>query len=127
MLQFNFKIAQIAGSVNTAAQFLSRLELKVTERIRLKIREDVQTMPLEVTTSSSDVADEEEFFFPQADCEGETAEQTLETKELSWKKATEWVAQERRSSMKPSIKEFTKVDGNNTSYSIEGITRNESI
>ena len=35
-LQFNFKIAHIAGSVNTAADFLSRLELKVTEKIRLK-------------------------------------------------------------------------------------------
>ena len=36
--QFNFKIAHIAGSINTAAYFLSRLELKVTEKIRLKIR-----------------------------------------------------------------------------------------
>ena len=34
VLQFNFEIAHIAGSVNTAADFLSRLELKVTERIR---------------------------------------------------------------------------------------------
>ena len=37
VLQFNFKIAHIAGSVNTAADFLSRLEHKVTEKIRLKI------------------------------------------------------------------------------------------
>ena len=58
VLQFNFKIAHIAGSVNTAAVFLPRLELKVTEKIRLKIREDIQTTPFEVTTSSSDVADE---------------------------------------------------------------------
>ena len=55
VLQFNLKIAHIAGSVNTAADFFSRLELKVTERIRLKIREDVQTTTIEVTTSSSDV------------------------------------------------------------------------
>ena len=48
VLQFNFKIAHIAGSVNTAADFLSRLELKVTEKIHLKIREDVQTTPIEV-------------------------------------------------------------------------------
>ena len=39
--QFNFKIAHIAGSGNTAADFLSRLELKVMEKIHLKIREDV--------------------------------------------------------------------------------------
>ena len=63
VLQFNFKLAHIAGSVNTAAEFLSRLELKVMEKIRLKIREDIHTTPVEVTTSSSDVAAEEHFFF----------------------------------------------------------------
>ena len=45
VLQINFKIAHIAGSVNTAADFLSRLELKVTEKIRLKIREDIHKTP----------------------------------------------------------------------------------
>ena len=74
VLQFNFKIAHIAGSVNTAADFLSRLELKVTERIRLKIREDVQTTPIEVTASSSDVADDEQFFFTHTDDHDETEE-----------------------------------------------------
>ena len=88
VLQFNFKIAHITGSVNTAADFLSRLELKVTDKIRLKIREDVQTTPIEVT-SSSDVADEEQLFFAQVDGEDETEEQTLERKEESRKKATE--------------------------------------
>ena len=67
VLQFNFKIAHIAGSVNTAADFLSRLELKVTEKIRLKITEDIHTTPVEVTTSCSDVADEEQIFFTHAD------------------------------------------------------------
>ena len=37
LLQFNVKIAHIARSVNTAADFLSRLEIKVTEKISLKI------------------------------------------------------------------------------------------
>ena len=74
VLQFNFKIAHVAGSVNTAADFLSRLELKVTERIRLKIREDVQIPPIEITTTSSDVADEEQFFFTQTDDQDETEE-----------------------------------------------------
>ena len=115
VLQFNFKIAHIAGSVNTAADFLSRLELKVTEKIRLKIREDVQTTHIEVTTSSLDVADEEQFFSTQTDGEYETEEQTLERKEQSRKKATEWVAHEEPSSMKPSMKEFTKIDRNTTS------------
>ena len=115
MLQFNFKIAHIADSVNTTAEFHSRLELKVTEEIRLTIREDVQTTPIEVTTSSSDVADEEQFFFAQADGEDETEEQPLERKKQSRQKAKEWVAHEEPSSMKPSIKENTKIDGNTTS------------
>ena len=81
VLEFNFKIAHIARSVNIEADFLSRLELKVTVKIRLKIREDIQTTPIEVTTSSSDVADEEKFFFTQADSNNESDEQTLERKE----------------------------------------------
>ena len=105
VLQFNFKIAHILGSVNTAADFLSRLELKVTEKIRLRIREDAQTTPIEVTTSSSDVADEEQFFVAQADGENETEQRTVEKKkEQSRKKATEWVAHAEPSSKKPSIK-----------------------
>ena len=66
VLQFNFKVAPIAGSVKTAPGFLSRLELKVTEKIHLKIREDVQTTPIQVSISK-DVADEEQFFFTQTD------------------------------------------------------------
>ena len=127
VLQFNFKIAHIAGSVNTAADFLSRLELKVTEKIHLKIREDVQTTPIEVSTSSSDVADEEQFFFTQTDTQDETEEQTLQRKKQSQKKAAEWVVNQELSSMKPSIKEFTKIDGNTTSYSINGIKTSARI
>ena len=81
VLQFVFKIAHIAGSVNTVADFFSRLELQVTERIRLKIREDVQTTPIEVTTSSSDVADEEQFLFTKTDDQDETEKQILQRKE----------------------------------------------
>ena len=85
VLQFNFKIAHLAGSVNTGADFFSRLELKVTEKIRLNILEGIQTTPIEVTTSSSDVADEEQFFFTHADDSNESEEQTLERKEQSRK------------------------------------------
>ena len=127
MLQFNFKIAHIAGSVNTAVDFLSRLELKVTERIRLKIREDVQTTPIEVTTSSSDVADEKQFFFAHTDDQDETEEQILQKKEKSREKAVEWVVNHEPSSMKPSIKAFTKIDGNTTAYSLYGIKANARI
>ena len=121
VLQFNFKIAHIAGSVNTAADFLSRLELKVTEKIRLKIREDIQTTPIEVTTSSSDVADEEQIFFTSADDVKESEEQTLERKEQSRQNAKQWAANEELLALKTSVKEFTKIGGNTTSYSINGI------
>ena len=70
---------RIAGSVKAAADFLSGLELKVTEQqIRLKIQENIQTTPFEVTTSSLDVADVENFFIIQPDNENESGEQTLE-------------------------------------------------
>ena len=49
VLQFNFEMAHIAANINTAADFLSRLELKVTEKIHLKIWEDVQATPIEET------------------------------------------------------------------------------
>ena len=127
LLQFNFKIAHIAGSVNTAADFLSRLELKVTEKIHLKIREDVQTTPIEVSTPSSDVADEEQFFFTQPNSQDETEEQILQRKEQSQTNAAEWVANQELSSLKPSIKEFTEIDGNTTSYSIIGIKASARI
>ena len=121
VLQLNFKIPHIAGSVNTAADFFSRLELKVAEKIRLKIREDVQTTPIEVTTASSDVADEEQFLFAHTDDQDETEEQILQRKEQSQEKAAEWVVNQEPPSMKPSIKEFTKIDGNTTAYSLHGI------
>ena len=124
VLQFNLKIAHIAGSVTTATEFLSRLELKVTEKIRLKIREDIHTTPIEVTTSSSDVADEQQFFFTHADDSNESEEQTLERKEQSKRNAKQWAANEESPALKTSVKEFTKIDGNTTSYSMNGIKAN---
>ena len=98
LLQFKLKIAHIAGSVSTAAGFLSKLELKVMEKIHLKIREDVQT--IKVSTSSSH--DEEQFFLTQTDSQEETEEQILQRKEQSRKKAAEWVVNQEPSSIKPS-------------------------
>ena len=127
VLQFNSKIAHIAGSVNTAADFLSRLELKVTEKMRLKIREDIHTTPIEATTSSSDVAEEEQFLFTHADDGNESEEQTLKRKERSRQTAKQWAANEDSSVLKTSVKEFTKIDGNTTSYSMNGIKANGGI
>ena len=127
VLQFNFEIAHIAGSVNTAADFPSRLELKVTEKIRLKIREDIHTTPIEVTTSSSDVADEEQIFFTHADDGKESEEQTLERKEQSRQNAKQWAANEESPALKTSVKEITKIDGNTTSFSMNGNKANARI
>ena len=80
-----------------------------------------------MSTSSSDVADEEKFFFTQTDGQGESGEQILQRKEQSQKKAAEWVVNQEPSSMKPSIEKFTKIDGNTTSYSIHGIKANARI
>ena len=81
VLQFDFRIAHIAGSINTTPDFLSRLELKVAEKTGFKIGEDIQTTPNEETTSTLDVADEEQLFSTQADDEKESKEQTLQRKE----------------------------------------------
>ena len=45
-------------------------------------------------TSSSDVADEEQFFFTHADDSNESEEQTLERKEQSGQNAKQWAANE---------------------------------
>ena len=91
-LQFDFKVAHITGSVNTADEFISRRELNDTEKIRFKIREEIQATPLEVTTSSSDITDEEQFFFTQADNEDESEEQTFHQNKHSRQDANQWVA-----------------------------------
>ena len=127
VLQFNSKKAHIAGSVNTAADFLSRLELKVTEKIRLKFKEDIQTTPVELTTSSSDVADEEQFFIAQADKNDESEEKTLERKEQSKQNAKQLAMNEEIPVLKSSVKDFTKIDGNTTSYFMNGIKANARI
>ena len=127
MLQFNLNIAHLAGSANTAADLLSRLEPKVTEKIRLKIREDILTTPIEVTTSSSDVVDEEQFFSTQADNNDESEEQTTERKEQSEQNAKQWAMNEESPVLKTNVKEITKIDGNITSYSMNGIKANARI
>ena len=121
VLQFHFKIAHIAGSVKPAADILSRLELKVLEKMRLKIREDIQTTHIEVTTSSSDVADVEHIIFTHADDNNESEEQTLQRKEQSKQHAKQCAANEESPVLKTSVTEFSKIDGNTTSYSMNGI------
>ena len=113
----NIRVAHIAGSVTRAAECLIGLQLKVMEKIRLNIRVDFQKTPIEVTTPSSDLADEEHFFFAQTDGGNEKEKQNHERIKQSRKKATGWIANEEPFSMKPSIKGVTKISGVTTSYS----------
>ena len=82
VLQFNFTIAHIPGKKNTAADFLSRLEMHPNEKIILKIREDIPTKPIEVNIESKGTAQEETVFFDPTD-QLETTEKKL------WKRKEE--------------------------------------
>ena len=54
----------------------------------------------------------------------ESVEQTHQRKEQSWQGAKEWVANEQPSTLNTSVKEFTEIDGNTTSYSMKGTKAN---
>ena len=82
-LQFNFTIAHIPGKMNTAADFLSQLEMDPNEKkIILKSREDIPTKPIEVNIESTGIAQEETVFFDPTD-QLETTEKEL------WKRKEE--------------------------------------
>ena len=82
LLQFNFTIAHIPGKMNTAADFLSRLEMDPNEKVILKIREDAPTKPIEVNIEYTGIAQEEPVFFDPTD------QQEATEKEL-WKRKDE--------------------------------------
>ena len=82
VLQFNFTIAHIPGKMNTAADFLSRLEMDPNEKIILKIREDIPIKPIEVNIESTGIAQEEQVF-PDPTDQQETTESEL------WKRKEE--------------------------------------
>ena len=81
VIQFNFTIAHIPGKNNTAADYLSRMEMDPTEKLVLKIRADVETQPIEVKVQSARVSEEEQVFFTEGN--NETEEQIWERKRQS--------------------------------------------
>ena len=87
VLQFNFIIAHIPGKNNTAADYLSRMEMDPKEKLVLKIREDVETRPIEVNVQSAGVSEEEQIFFTEDD--GETEAQIWERKKQSRTNSTD--------------------------------------
>ena len=82
VLQFSFTIAHIPGKMNTAADFLSRLEMDPNEKIILKIREDnIPTKAIEVNIESTGIAQEEPVFFDPADPQETTEKELWKSKE----------------------------------------------
>ena len=71
VIQFNFVIAQIPGARNTAADYLSRLEADPKDTLVKKIREDVQTLPIEINVQSAGLSPEEQIFYKKDDAETE--------------------------------------------------------
>ena len=78
VIQFNFTIANIPGKNNTAADYLSRLEISPKEKLILRIREDIPTTPIELHIQSTGVSEEEQIFYTKDD--DETEEQILQRK-----------------------------------------------
>ena len=60
---FNFVIAFIPGAQNTAADYLSHLEADPKEKLGMKIRENVQTLPIEIIIQSEGVSQEEKILY----------------------------------------------------------------
>ena len=79
VIQSNFVIAHIPGAQKTAADYLSRLEADPKDKLVMKIREDVQTLPIEINVQSAGVSQEEQIFYTNDD--DETEEQYWARKE----------------------------------------------
>ena len=77
VMQFCFTIAHIPGKNNTAADYLSRLEICPKEKLILRIREDISTTPIELNVQSAGVTEEEQIFYTDDD---------EETEEQIWKR-----------------------------------------
>ena len=62
VLQYNFVIAHGAGSMNTAADFLSRTEVDPNEKLEMAIRDDIHTKAIEGNIQSSGIVEEEQIY-----------------------------------------------------------------
>ena len=78
VIQFNFTIAHIPGKNNTAADYLSRLEISPKEKLILRIRKGIPTTRIELHVQSAGVSAVEQIFYTEDD--DETEEQILQRK-----------------------------------------------
>ena len=123
VLQFKFRIMHVAGSQNTAADFLSRLELTPKEKVQLKLRDDMITAPIEVNLQSTDFADEEQLFF-LPDEEEESEQETFARKALSKQRA---VDEKEQQNLSTEITEAVHIPLNTAVYAFGAIKENARI
>ena len=100
----------VAGTQNTAADFLSRIDLHPKEKVELKIRNDITIRPIQVNLQSTDVADEEQLFF--------LPDETIETEEeilLQKERARQTARDEVTTKPKLAIQETTPIPINKAS------------
>ena len=111
----------VAGTQNTAADFLLGINLNPKERVELKIRNDITIQPIQVNLQSTDVADEEQLFF--------LPEETIETEKRSFysKNKQDRIHEMRRRQKKLSIKETTPIPINKASYTFGAIKEDARI
>ena len=62
VLQYNFVIAHVAGTMNTAAYCLSRTEVDPTEKLEMTFRNDIHTKAIELNIQSSGIVEEEQIY-----------------------------------------------------------------
>ena len=121
-LQFNVHIMHVAGTQNTAADFLSTNDLNPKEGVELKIRNDITIRPIQVILQSTDVADEEQLFF--------SPEETIETEEeilLQKEQALQKAGDEKATKIKLAFKETTPGPIVKASYTIGAIKEDACI
>ena len=122
VLQFNFHIMHVAGTQNTATDFLSRIDLNPKERIELKLRDDIKVRPIQINLQSTDVADEEQlFFFP---------DETIQTEEeilLQKKQARQNASEAEPKKIKLILTETAPIPINKASHPFGAIKENARI
>ena len=112
----------VAGTQNTATDFLSRIDLNPKGKVELKIRNDITILPIQVNLQSTDFADEEQLFF--------LPEKTIGTEEeilLQKEQARQIARDEETKTMKLSIKETTRIPINKASYTFGAIKEDAQI
>ena len=111
----------VAVTQNTAANFLSRIDLNPKERVKLKIRNDITIRPLQVNLQSTDVADKEQFFF--------LPEEVIETEEILLQKerAKQNARDEETTTIKLATKETTPIPRNKAAYKFWAIKEDARI